>query len=132
MKLCLTTTYANIGSKCQLHWSKSCNGSFWSGVVGRWELRAFSHFFVMQSILFGLGSGAVCSVDLKYLHPCDVVASAIINPQHGQRQDNLLVVRIEEKRVNRRQQECVVFRCEAFTCEVYCVKRFAKVDISVS
>ena len=61
-----------------------------------------------------------------------LVASAIINPQHGQRQDNLLVVRIEEKRVNRRQQECVVFRCEAFTCEVYCVKRFAKVDIMVA
>ena len=82
----------------------------------------------MPSNLFGLGSGAVCSVDVKFLHPRDVVASAIINPQHGQRQSNLLANRIEEKRVNRRQQECVVFRCEAFSCEVYCVKRYVKVE----
>ena len=92
-------------------------------------MRAFFPFFTMPSNLFGLGSGAVCSVDVKFLHPRDVVASAIINPQeHGQRQSNLLANRIEEKRVNRRQQECVVFRCEAFSCEVYCVKRYVKVE----
>ena len=81
----------------------------------------------MPSHLSGLGSGAVCSVYLRYLHPRDVVKAAFINLQHGQRQDDLLALRMEEKRVNKRMQECVVFRSEAFSCEVYCVKRFVKV-----
>jgi hypothetical protein len=123
----LSSDTRNFGGKCQLHQYKTCNGSFGSMIVEGAEMRAFFHFFIMSSNLSGLGSGAVCSVDLRYLHPRDVVAATVVNRQHGQRQDDLLAIRMEKKRVNRKEQECVVFRSEAFSCEVHCVKRFVKV-----
>jgi hypothetical protein len=81
----------------------------------------------MPTHLSGLGSGAVCSVLVKYLHPKPVVAATIVNAVHGQRRDDMVAVRMETKRVNRKEQQCVFFRCEAFSCEVYCSMRYVKV-----
>ena len=75
----------------------------------------------------GLGSGAVCSVLIKYLHPRQVVKNVFINPGPGMRLDDLVASRVEYRRVNRRDQAVIVFRSESFSSEVYAVKNWVKV-----
>lgn len=75
----------------------------------------------------GLGAGAICSVLIKYLHPREVVSSVFVNPEHGQRLDDLVASREEGKLVKRLNRKVVVFRSESFSSEVYAVKTWVKV-----
>ena len=65
----------------------------------------------------------------KYLHPTATVNFKFVNRSSGSRIKNLLAVRQEFKTVNRRNKLVVVFRHERTDDkEIYCVKRWVKVD----
>ena len=76
-----------------------------------------------------LGAGAKCSALIKYLHPSDLVKQTLVNARHNQRLNNLLAIRVEEKKVNRRDQSCVVYRHDQFDGrELHSVVRFCRVE----
>lgn len=76
-----------------------------------------------------LGTGAVCTVVGKYLHPSRIYQEKYLNAAPGHVLQNLLVIRLEEKLVNRQKQVCVVFRHDDFpNKELWTVKRWAKVN----
>ena len=74
-----------------------------------------------------LGVGAVCRCPVKYLHPQKDVQEKVIKATRQTKVSGLIVLRQEIKRVNRRQQMCVVFRHNDWPDqELYTVKRWAK------
>ena len=76
------------------------------------------------------GVGAKCSVLVKFLHPTKFVKSVITNVTKGQKEFDLIIVRKEEKVVNRRKQTVVVLRSDDTKWkneEVYCCERYATV-----
>ena len=76
-----------------------------------------------------LGVGAECNTALKYLHPRQLVTEKFPNATAAERIQNLIAIRKEKKRVNRREQEVIVFNSEKFeNQEVHCVVRWVKVD----
>lgn len=81
----------------------------------------------MPTNLECLGTGAVCSVLLRFLHPKRTINAAVVNPVVHERKEGLIALRLEEKVVRRTKQICVVFNHEDFVGEVYCVKRYTKV-----
>ena len=75
-----------------------------------------------------LGAGAKCSVLIKFLHPSKLVKETLTNPRHNERLDDLIAIREERKKVNRKDQVVVAFRhCKFDNQELHCVKRFVKV-----
>ena len=79
-------------------------------------------------VLPSCGIGAVCKVQLKYLHPAKLISEKYPEFAHQQKLEKLLALRQETIVVNRREQVCVVFRSEEFEDkELYCVKRWVKV-----
>jgi hypothetical protein len=77
-----------------------------------------------------LGIGAECKVLLKFLHPRKLINDLVINPTSNQRLERLLVIRQEQKTVNRKEQLCVVFRhdsCEGK--ELYVVAKYALITL---
>jgi hypothetical protein len=73
------------------------------------------------------GVGAVARVKKKFLHPAKDISDRYMNQDHNEELDGLLVLRKEQKRVNTREQTCVVFRHEDFDKEIYCVERWCKI-----
>ena len=76
------------------------------------------------------GIGAKCSVLVKFLHPNKLVKDVIKNPTKGQKEFDLIIVRRDEKVVNRRKQTVVVLRSDDTKWrneEVYCCERYATV-----
>ena len=76
---------------------------------------------------FHHGSGAEYSVLVRFLKPSRIVESVLVNKEKRERLDGLLCVRQGLQDVNKKQQMCLWFRHEKFSCEVYCVKRYGKV-----
>ena len=75
-----------------------------------------------------LGIGATCSVALKYLHPRKVICDKYTNTTARQTLDGLISLKKETLTVNRREQECVVFRHEEFEgILLHCVLRWVKI-----
>ena len=75
-----------------------------------------------------VGTGAECSVLLKFLHPAKRVKEVIINKPANGRVDGLVAVKVETKTVNRKDQECVFFCHNSFPNEfLWCCKRYCKV-----
>jgi hypothetical protein len=71
-----------------------------------------------------LGRGAVAKCLVKFMHPAPIVKEAIGN-RHG-----LKVLRLEVKTVNRKEQLCVVFTCDAVvqgTVELHAVRKYVDV-----
>ena len=65
---------------------------------------------------------------VRYLHPAQRVAETIINISSNDRLNGLLVIKKEEKVVNRKKAQCIVFRHEKFEGhEIYAVARWVKV-----
>ena len=75
-----------------------------------------------------LGIGATCSVALKYLHPRKVICDKYTNTTAQRTLDGLISLKKETLKVNRREQECVVFRHEEFEgILLHCVLRWVKI-----
>ena len=75
-----------------------------------------------------LGTGAKCTVLARYLHPSKRINDVFPDRTHQQRVDDLVVVREEEKEVNRIKKGCIIFTHLLFSGEeLFCVKRWAKV-----
>ena len=75
-----------------------------------------------------LGVGAKCCTMLKYLHPAKLIDEKYPNRTAKSKLDDLLVIRQEIKKVNKKEQRCIVFRHGLFDgVELYCVQRWAKV-----
>ena len=74
------------------------------------------------------GIGAVADALIKYIHPSQYIRDKYPNPMNGQRLQNCLLIRKEEKQVNRKKQECFVFRHDEFPDkELHCVQRWVKI-----
>ena len=76
-----------------------------------------------------LGTGAKCSVLVRYLHPAKTVKETLVNMRHNERLHDLIAIREEAQIVNRKNQPCIIFRHEQFDgIELRCVKRFTRVE----
>ena len=74
------------------------------------------------------GKGAVCSVITRLLHPRKAVTDKYPNAGHNSKVENLIALRKEIKKVNRRDQECVILRHSDFPgVELHAVARYCKV-----
>lgn len=75
------------------------------------------------------GIGAECDVLLKYAHPILTIKDKYPNPVNAQRLQKCLLIRQEEKTVNRKMQQCYVFRHDEFPDkELHCVARWCKIS----
>lgn len=75
-----------------------------------------------------LGKGARVSVLLKFLHPSADVRTNFPHRHPQDRLENAEVLRIEKKRITRKDQQAVVMRHQSFgDKEVYAVVRFCRV-----
>ena len=74
-----------------------------------------------------LGIGAKCSVKTEYMHPAKIVSDKYPNRTAQSVMDGYCPDR-DNKKVNRREQPCVIFRHGNFEgVELHCVTRWAKV-----
>jgi hypothetical protein len=74
------------------------------------------------------GIGAQCSVLKRFLHPRTIVDAKYPNTTQSERLESLLVTRREVKRVNNKDQWCIIFRHDDFdNIEVYATERYCKV-----
>ena len=74
------------------------------------------------------GVGATCVVPLKYLYPAKTIDDKFPNRTRQDKLEGLVVLRKEIVRVNRKEQDCLIFSHENFEgIELHCVKRWAKV-----
>ena len=75
-----------------------------------------------------VGTGADCSVLIRMLHPSKLVNDTLTNREASERLVGLVALRKELKLVNRREQQCVVFRHDLFpNKELHCCMRYCKV-----
>ena len=76
-----------------------------------------------------MGAGAVISVLSKLIHPSEHIREKFINPVDGHRLEGGVVLRLETKSINRRDQRAIVFRHEDFeSVELYAVQRFCRIE----
>ena len=81
-----------------------------------------------------MGRDAIVSVLAKFIHPSEHIRKAYPNANAQLRIDGLLVLRMESKKVSRRNQLCVIFVSQFIKdssgnhIELYCVKRYARVE----
>ena len=61
-----------------------------------------------------LGKGAIISALLKFLHPSELIRNKFPNPVHGYRLSGCIALRQEVKKVNRKEQLCLVVHHEEF------------------
>ena len=77
-----------------------------------------------------LGVGAKCTVLLKYLHPGKLIDTKYPNRTAQSTLDNLLAIRQEVKKVNKKEQHCILFRHGKFEgLELHCVNRWVRVIV---
>ena len=74
-----------------------------------------------------IGVGATCSALTRFIHPRKDVCEKYPNVPSTNKTEGLIVLRKEIKKVNRREQECVVVRHEDFAIELHVVRRFCGV-----
>ena len=81
-----------------------------------------------------LGKDAKVSVMTKYLHPSRLINEVLQNYESNHRLNNCIVVRMEEKKVNRCNQLVMVLKHKDFKTndgepeEIYAVTRWCKVE----
>ena len=81
-----------------------------------------------------LGKDAKVSVMTKYLYPSRTINEVLQNYESNHRLNNCIVVRMEEKKVNRRNQLVMVLKHKDFKTndgepeEIYAVTRWCKVE----
>ena len=78
------------------------------------------------------GKNAKVSIMTKCLHPSRLINDVLQNYESNHRLNNCIVVRMEEKKVNRRNQLVIVLKHEDFKTngepeEIYDVTRWCKV-----
>eukprot|EP00980_Cylindrotheca_fusiformis_P024084 scaffold11524_cov91-Cylindrotheca_fusiformis.AAC.3 len=79
-----------------------------------------------RTLRLGVGASMTCLV--RYIHPSRHIRERYVNPERGQRLENLVAIREETKLVNRREQQVIVMTHTDFPgIELYAVKRFCKV-----
>ena len=75
-----------------------------------------------------IGTGAICSVLKRILHPSREINNKYPNQQHRERLDELLVTGHELRRVRGKEQLCILFRHADFEgIQLYCQEQYAKV-----
>ncbi len=78
------------------------------------------------------GVGAKCSCQLKYLRPEEIVAEKF-DAESNEWMDDLVALRKEKKKVNGRNQMCIVLSHDDFPDqELHCVQQRVRVDIEGS
>jgi hypothetical protein len=76
-----------------------------------------------------LGIGATCSVGVRYLHPKRLLKERFSSTTPKQRISGLLSLRKESKKLNGKNQCCIVFRHDYYpNIELFCQERWCKVD----
>ena len=107
----------SFNSMCQFHQKKFQK-----------KIRApFTHISTMARTK-RLGVGAKISCLSKLLHPSALIRQKYVNPERGHRLENLIVVRLEQKLISRKQQLAVVMTHHGFPdVELHAVKRYCKV-----
>ena len=81
-----------------------------------------------------LGKDAKVSVMTKYLHPSRLINEVLQNYESNNRLNNCIIVRMEEKKVNRHYQLVIVLKHEELKTndgepeEIYAVTRCCKVE----
>ena len=74
------------------------------------------------------GVGAECSVLIKLLHPRKLVSDTLMNWEDNERLVGLVAIKKEKRSVNRKDQDCIIFRHDRFlNQELYCTSKFCKV-----
>ena len=61
-----------------------------------------------------LGTGAKCSVLVRYLHPAKTVKETLVNMRHNERLHDLVAIREETQIVKRKNQPWIIFHHEQF------------------
>jgi len=59
-----------------------------------------------------LGSGAICRVQSKFLHPRKLVAEHFMNISSKDDIGNLIALKVEERKINYKTRNCIIFRHE--------------------
>ena len=97
--------------------------------------------FVLQTVVISLaitlnmpsnskqaGVGAVCTALSRFIHPSKCINDVLKNRAHNHRLTDLLAVRKELKKVNRKMQMCIIFRHDMFPNEeLHCCVRYCRV-----
>lgn len=77
--------------------------------------------------------GDVCSVIKRFLHPIKAVSDKYINQDFGERLDNLLVIGLENRTINRAEKPCVLFRHDDFeNVTLYASTRYVCKTVTVA
>jgi len=90
-------------------------------------------FFIMAPQQLTLGKDAVVAIDLRYIHPSELIRNKFPNRQQGDRLENCRVTGLESLKVNKKEQLVVTFHHDDFKddngsfSKLYAVKRWAKV-----
>ena len=84
-----------------------------------------------------LGKGAIVSALLKFLHPSELIRNKYQNPVHGHQLSGCIALWQEVKKVNRKEQLCVVVHHEEFKTgdkydELHAVVKHWKVHTDLS
>lgn len=80
-----------------------------------------------------LGKDAKAVVLAKYLHPSKIISTTLTNLESNHRLQDCIVIRMEVKKVNRRDQLVIVMKHDDFKThdgaleEIYCVSRWCRV-----
>jgi hypothetical protein len=76
-----------------------------------------------------LGIGATCSIGVRYLHPKRLLNERFLSTTPKQCLSGLLSLQKESKKLNGKNQCCVVFRHDDYpNIELFCQERWCKVD----
>ena len=75
-----------------------------------------------------MGVGATIKVIKRFVHPSALLREKYKNPKRGEKLEDCLVIRKEEKLVSRRQQMCIIFRHDDFpNVELHAVERYCQI-----
>ena len=75
-----------------------------------------------------IGVGAVCRTYVRFMHPSKLMRDKFVNIGAQLKISDLVSVKQEVKKVNRKDQMCVIFRHDNWpNKEIYCCKRWVTV-----
>ena len=75
-----------------------------------------------------MGIGAVVHVLMRFVHPSQNIRDKHPNPDKGRRLEGCVVTGKCTKKVSRREQTVITFRCDEFDdVELYAVKRYCRI-----
>ena len=89
----------------------------WIPPVSSWYIKCsknIAKIFLTMPEKLRLGIGAQCTVNVKYLHPANLISEMYPNKTVHKIVENLLVIKQDTRNVNKRHQSAIIFCHDAF------------------